>query len=61
MFITVIMSICCSWTGLWDVVEQLPLEQQYVLMCLPVIGQRHVLMMPPAGAKQRTLYTRKTC
>jgi hypothetical protein len=40
---------CCSWTGLWEAVESLPLEQQYVLMCLPVIGQRHILMMPPAG------------
>jgi hypothetical protein len=39
----------CSWTGLWEAVEGLPQEQQYVLMCLPVIGQRHILMMPPAG------------
>ncbi|WIA22182.1 hypothetical protein OEZ85_004516 [Tetradesmus obliquus] len=40
-----------DWTGLWEAVESLPLEQQYVLMALPVIGQRHVLMMPPADGK----------
>jgi hypothetical protein len=50
-FTIVMLSLCCSWTGLWDAVESLPLEQQYVLMCLPVIGQCHVLMMPPAGGQ----------
>lgn len=42
-------SCMCSGMGLWQAVEQLPLDQQYVLYCLPVIGQQHVLMLQPAG------------
>ncbi|KAF8056255.1 UGP3 [Scenedesmus sp. PABB004] len=35
-------------TGLWEALAALPLEQRFVLLALPVIGQRHVLMLPPA-------------
>jgi hypothetical protein len=34
--------------GLWEAVSELPLDQQYVLCCLPIIGQRHIFMLPPA-------------
>jgi hypothetical protein len=39
----------CRSSGLWEALGQLPLEQQYVLLCLPAIGQSHTLMLPPAG------------
>eukprot|EP00879_Flechtneria_rotunda_P005108 GHRR01005389.1.p1 GENE.GHRR01005389.1~~GHRR01005389.1.p1 ORF type:complete len:883 (+),score=260.17 GHRR01005389.1:598-3246(+) len=38
-------------TGLLDAMSQLPLDQQYVLMCLPVMGQKHVLMLPPTDGQ----------
>eukprot|EP00879_Flechtneria_rotunda_P025215 GHRR01026784.1.p1 GENE.GHRR01026784.1~~GHRR01026784.1.p1 ORF type:complete len:347 (+),score=104.30 GHRR01026784.1:1049-2089(+) len=41
----------CSGTGLLDAMSQLPLDQQYVLMCLPVMGQKHVLMLPPTDGQ----------
>lgn len=34
---------------MWQLLDQLPLEQQYALKCLPAIGQAHVLMLAPAG------------
>eukprot|EP00775_Hariotina_reticulata_P001593 gene1593-1933_t len=40
---------CVSGSGMWDALLQLPLEQQYVLMCLPLIGQKHILMLAPTG------------
>lgn len=37
------------FTGVWEAVAKLPLLQQYVLLCLPAIGQGHVLLLPPPG------------
>lgn len=34
---------------MWEAVAKLPVVQQYVLLCLPAIGQGHVLLLPPAG------------
>lgn len=34
---------------LWRAVSELSPEEQYVIKCLPAIGQRHLLVLPPAG------------
>jgi hypothetical protein len=43
-----------GWAGLaplWAALAALPPEQQYAIKVLPAIGQGHLLMVPPAGAR----------
>jgi hypothetical protein len=49
MVLAASLSILRRYSGLWEALAKLPLQQQFVLLCLAAIGQSHVLLLPPAG------------
>lgn len=38
-----------KWHPFWEAVAKLPVDEQYVLLCLPAIRQQHVVLVAPEG------------